>query len=53
VKGRGVATPKGTGDLSVSVEVAVPAKLSDEERAAIEAMAAAATESPRQHLFTS
>lgn len=53
VKGRGVATPKGTGDLLVTVEVAVPAKLSEEERAAVEAMAAAATESPRQHLFTS
>lgn len=53
VKGRGVATAKGTGDLLVTVEVAVPAKLSDEERAAVEAMAAAATESPRQHLFTS
>ena len=53
VKGRGVATGKGTGDLMVSVEVAVPAKLSDEERAAIEALASAATESPRQHLFTS
>lgn len=53
VKGRGVATAKGSGDLMVSVEVAVPAKLSDEERAAIEALAAAATESPRAHLFGS
>lgn len=53
VKGRGVQTAKGTGDLLVTVEVAVPAKLSDEERAAVEALAAAATESPRQHLFTS
>ncbi len=53
VKGRGVATAKGTGDLMVGVEVAVPAKLSDEERSAIEALAAAATESPRQHLFAS
>ena len=51
VKGRGVATGKGTGDLMVSVEVAVPAKLSPEERAAVEALAAAATESPRAHLF--
>lgn len=51
VKNRGVATTKGTGDLMVTVEVAVPAKLSDEERAAIEALAAAATESPRQHLY--
>ena len=53
VKGRGVATAKNTGDLMVGVEVAVPAKLSDEERSAIEALAAAATESPRQHLFAS
>ncbi|WP_426570845.1 molecular chaperone DnaJ [Aquihabitans sp. McL0605] len=52
VKGRGVPTGKGTGDLLVGVEVAVPAKLSDDERAAIEALAAAATESPRHHLFT-
>ncbi|MCU1369449.1 MAG: molecular chaperone DnaJ [Ilumatobacteraceae bacterium] len=51
VKGRGVTASKGTGDLMVGVEVAVPAKLSKEERAAIEALAAAATESPRQHLF--
>jgi molecular chaperone DnaJ len=53
VKGRGVATAKGTGDLMVTVEVAVPAKLSDAERDAVEALAAAATESPRQHLFSS
>ena len=53
VKGRGVATAKGTGDLMVTVEVAVPAKLSEAERDAVEALAAAATESPRQHLFTS
>ncbi len=52
VKGRGVAAKKGTGDLLATVEVAVPAKLSDEERAAVEALAAAATESPRAHLFT-
>jgi molecular chaperone DnaJ len=53
VKGRGVATPRGTGDLMVSVEVAVPTKLSDEERAAIEALAAATVSSPRHHLFAS
>lgn len=53
VKGRGVETKKGTGDLLVTVEIAVPNKLSKEERAAIEALAAAATESPRQHLFAS
>lgn len=51
VKGRGVAASKGTGDLLVTVEVAVPTTLSDAERAAVEALAAAATESPRDHLF--
>jgi molecular chaperone DnaJ len=50
VKGRGVATPKGTGDLLVTVEVAVPARLSAAERKAVEALAAAAEESPRAHL---
>lgn len=50
VKGRGVATAKATGDLLVTVEVAVPAKLSEAEREAVEALAAAATESPRDHL---
>jgi molecular chaperone DnaJ len=51
VKGRGVPVAKGTGDLLVTVEVAVPTKLSDAEREATEALAEAATESPRQHLF--
>lgn len=50
VKGRGVPAKKGSGDLLVTVEVAVPATLSDEERAAVEALAAAATESPRDRL---
>ena len=51
VKGRGVVTTKGTGDLLVTVEVAVPTKLSDAERAAVEALAEAAIESPRAHLM--
>lgn len=51
IKGRGVPARKGPGDLLVTVEVAVPAKLSDEERKAVEALAAAATESPRVHLL--
>ena len=50
VKGRGVATAKGTGDLLVTTEVAVPSKLSAAERKAVEALAAASTESPRAHL---
>src|SRR3954453_13503061 len=50
VRGRGVPKQKGAGDLLVTVDVAVPAKLSAEERKAIEALAAATTESPRAHL---
>ncbi|WP_419842390.1 DnaJ C-terminal domain-containing protein [Candidatus Poriferisodalis sp.] len=38
VRGRGIATRRGTGDLLVSVEIIVPAKLSPAERAAIEAL---------------
>ena len=49
-KGRGAVTDKGTGDLLVTVEVAVPQRLNDAERAAVEALAAATTESPRAHL---
>lgn len=41
VKGRGVASDRNPGDLLVSVQVAVPKDLSDEARAAVEAMAAA------------
>ena len=50
VKGRGVETKKDTGDLLVTVEVAVPAKLTAAERKAIEALAEASGESPRAHL---
>ena len=51
VRGRGVATEKGTGDLLVTVEVAVPAKVTADERKAIEALAAASDgRSPREHL---
>ncbi len=52
VKGRGVATSRASGDLLVTVEVAVPSKLSAAERKAIEALAAAGSESPRAHLST-
>jgi molecular chaperone DnaJ len=51
VRGQGV--PKrggGRGDLLVTVEVAVPATLTDAERRAIEALAEATTSNPRQHL---
>ena len=51
VKGKGVATPKGTGDLLVLVEVAVPSNLSSAERKALEAYQAASNgASPREHL---
>ena len=51
VKGKGVAKPRKTGDLLVTVEVAVPQELSDDERKAVEALAAATDgRSPRAHL---
>jgi molecular chaperone DnaJ len=51
VRGRGIAVNERAGDLLVSVEVAVPEKLSDEERRAVEALAAAADgASPRAYL---
>jgi molecular chaperone DnaJ len=50
VKGRGVESKKGKGDLLVTVQVAVPKSLSDEQRQAVEALAAATSESPREHL---
>ena len=52
VRGRGVPGPRGVGDLLVTVEVAVPKKLSPAERQAVEALAAAANGSPRAHLLT-
>ncbi len=50
IKGRGVQGKKTKGDLLVTVEVMVPTELSDAERDAIEALAAADTSSPRAHL---
>jgi len=50
VKGRGIATAKATGDLIVTVDVAVPSELSDDQRAAIEQLAAATTVNPRSAL---
>lgn len=52
VKGRGVPARAGTGDLIVTVEVAVPAKLTAAQRKVVEDLAALqADESPRAHLF--
>jgi molecular chaperone DnaJ len=51
VRGKGVAARRKTGDMLVTVEVAVPQKLNAEERRAVEALAAAANgASPRAHL---
>jgi molecular chaperone DnaJ len=50
VKGRGVPVSKGAGDLLVTTEVAVPTKLSPEQRDLVQALAEATDESPRTHL---
>lgn len=41
IKGRGVASKKATGDLLATVQVVVPTDLTDEQRAAVESLAAA------------
>ena len=51
VKGRGVPKKAGAGDLLVTVEVAVPARLTAEAEKALRAYAAAAPEDPRASLF--
>ena len=51
VRGKGVAKRDGSkGDLLVTVDVAVPQKLSDEAKAALASYAEAQPEDPRQHL---
>ncbi|MCX6525357.1 MAG: DnaJ domain-containing protein [Actinobacteria bacterium] len=50
VRGRGVAGAKAQGDLLVTVEIDIPQNLSTEEREALQAYAALASESPRAHL---
>jgi molecular chaperone DnaJ len=52
VRGKGVAPAGSTpaGDLLVTVEVAVPEQLTDEEREAVEKLAAASLGSPRSYL---
>jgi molecular chaperone DnaJ len=50
IKGKGVKTRKATGDLVVTIDVAVPQRLSSAERKAIEALREASTESPRAYL---
>ncbi len=50
VKGRGVPVSKGAGDLLVTTEVAVPQKLTAEQRDAVETLAESTKQSPRPHL---
>jgi molecular chaperone DnaJ len=50
VRGRGVPAKKGAGDLLVTVEVAVPQKLSHEAREALEKFAAADDVDPRPQI---
>jgi molecular chaperone DnaJ len=51
VKGRGISPAKGSsGDLLVTFDIDVPAKVNDEQRKALEALAAAFPENPREHL---
>lgn len=51
VKGRGVPAKKGTGDLLVTVEVAVPSKVTAAQRKVVEELATLqADQSPREHL---
>ncbi|MCU1675605.1 MAG: dnaJ1 [Frankiales bacterium] len=53
VRGKGIRRKDGTlGDLLVTVEVAVPAHVSDEARAALEQFAAASPADPRAALFS-
>jgi molecular chaperone DnaJ len=51
VRGRGMPKAGGSaGDLLVTVDVAVPQTLSDEQRQAVEALAATESANPRAHL---
>jgi molecular chaperone DnaJ len=52
VKGRGVTTSKGTGDLLARIEVAVPSRLTDAQRVALDAFASSGpAEDPRSELI--
>jgi molecular chaperone DnaJ len=50
VRGRGTPKRGGHGDLLVTVDVAVPAKLTDDEKEALEKYAALSREDPRPHI---
>ncbi|MFH5878894.1 DnaJ C-terminal domain-containing protein [Arthrobacter sp. NA-172] len=49
VKGRGVKTSKGTGDLLVTIDVAVPQNLNKEAEEAVKAFAAATADADPRH----
>jgi molecular chaperone DnaJ len=51
VKGKGVRTARVAGDLIVTIDVVVPTKLTDTQRAAIEQLARSSPASPRAGLF--
>lgn len=52
LRGKGLPRSEGgAGDLLVTVQVAVPASMGDEERKAVEALAAVTSADPRAHLF--
>ncbi len=46
VRGKGISTPRATGDLIVTIDVEVPRHLTKEQRAAMEALKAASTVEP-------
>jgi molecular chaperone DnaJ len=50
VRGRGAPRRNGSGDLLVTVEVAVPQKLSGDAKTALETFAAAQPDDPRPHI---
>jgi molecular chaperone DnaJ len=50
VKGKGVGEGSAGGDLLVAIEIAVPAKVSAEQRQALERLAEVFPDSPRSHL---
>ncbi|OKL53389.1 molecular chaperone DnaJ [Bowdeniella nasicola] len=50
VKGHGITTKKGTGDLLLQVEIQVPRHLSDDAREAIAAFESATNDDPRANL---
>jgi molecular chaperone DnaJ len=50
VRGRGVTKRIGSGDLLVTIEVAVPAKMTDDAREALEKYTALHSDDPRAHI---